>query len=340
MSESLHLSGWRFRAVVLSVVGSALGYLGFSLWGGWHAVAQAVAEVGLIGIVIALLMSSINYGLRFLRWQAYLNVLGHPMPWRPSLNIYLAGFALTTTPGKAGEALRGVLLKRWGVPYPMSFAAFFSERLSDLFAVVLLTLFGLSLYPDALPMIVVGVGLVLVGLLVLSQRRLLERLTLMIPAEGGKVIGLLRHLMQVLVQAQRCHRLGLMLGLTLLSVIAWSAEALAFDWILHWMGADIPLTFAVFVYALAMLAGAVSFMPGGLGGAEAVMVGLLVWKGMSSADAIAATVLIRLATLWFAVAIGAVMLLKLKAQTPLRSQSVQSHPQALSSVLSRKQGQE
>jgi uncharacterized protein (TIRG00374 family) len=323
--ERLHLSGWRYRAVLLSVVGSALGYLGFSLWGGWHAVGAAVSEVGLVGIVIALFMSSVNYGLRFVRWQTYLKVLGHPMPWRPSLNIYLAGFALTTTPGKAGEALRGVLLKRWGVPYPQSFAAFFSERLSDLFAVVLLTLFGLSLYPEALPMIVVGVALVMVGLLVLSQRRLLERLMQSLPTEGGKVIGLLRHLLQVLLHAQQCHRLRLMLGLTLLSVIAWSAEALAFDWILKWMGADIPLTFAVFVYALAMLAGAISFMPGGLGGAEAVMVGLLVWKGMNSADAVAATVLIRLATLWFAVAIGALMLFRLNGEKASEGQPVQSH---------------
>lgn len=322
--ETSHLSGWRYRAALLSVVGSALGYLAFSLWGGWQAVGAAVSEVGLVGIVIALFMSSVNYGLRFVRWQTYLKVLGHPMPWRPSLNIYLAGFALTTTPGKAGEALRGVLLKRWGVPYPQSFAAFFSERLSDLFAVVLLTLFGLSLYPQAWPMMVVGVALVAVGLIVLSQRRLLERITETVPAGGGKALGLLRHLLQVLVHAQQCHRLRLMLGLTALSVVAWSAEALAFDWILKWMGADIPLTFAVFVYALAMLAGAVSFMPGGLGGAEAVMVGLLVWKGMDGADAVAATVLIRLATLWFAVAIGAVMLIKLKGEaTTPRVQPIQ-----------------
>ncbi len=323
MNDSPHLSGWRYRAVVLSVVGSALGYLAFSLWGGWHAVGAAVSEVGLTGIIIALCMSSANYGLRFLRWQSYLKVLGHPMPWRPSLKIYLAGFALTTTPGKAGEALRGVLLKRWGVPYPQSFAAFFSERLSDLFAVVLLTLFGLSLYPKAMPMIVVGVALVVGSLLVLSQRRLLERLALMVPTEGGKVIGLLRHLLQVLIHAQQCHRLRLLLGLTALSVVAWSCEALAFDWILNWMGADISLAFAVFVYSLAMLAGAVSFMPGGLGGAEAVMVGLLVWKGMNNADAVAATVLIRLATLWFAVAIGALMLLKLKGATTPEGQPVQ-----------------
>ena len=95
---------------------------------------------------------------------------------------------------------------------------------------------------------------------------------------------------------------------TALSVIAWSAEAIAFHWILQWMHADIPLSFAVFVYAVSMLAGAVSFMPGGLGGAEAAMVSLLIWKGMPKADAVAAALLVRLATLWFAVAIGAVVI--------------------------------
>ncbi len=106
-----------------------------------------------------------------------------------------------------------------------------------------------------------------------------------------------------------------MLPASLLSLIAWSAEALAFYWILGWMDAQIPLTFAVFTYALAMLAGALSFMPGGLGGAEAVMIGLLMFKGMPGADAIAATLLIRLATLWFAVAIGAAMLSRYKNAT-------------------------
>ena len=317
MSAALGLSGWQYRAVVLSVVGAALGYLAFSLWGGWHAVSAAVGEVGVIGITLALLLSLLNYGLRFLRWQMYLNVMGHPVPWRPSLNIYLAGFALTTTPGKAGEALRGVLLKRWGVPYPKSFAAFFSERLSDLFAVALLTLFGLTLYPDARPLIFIGLGLVAAGLLVLSQRRLLAWLSAMLADAQGKVWGMLRHVLEVLLEAQRCHRLRVLVVVTALSVVAWSAEALAFHWILGWMGAEVPLAFAVFVYALAMLAGAISFMPGGLGGAEAVMVALLVWKGMPSADAIAATVLIRLATLWFAVGIGAVTLFKLNARQPV-----------------------
>lgn len=304
MSNLPYLAGWRYRAVILSVVLSAVGYLAFSLWGGWQEVSKAFGKVGLLGTCIVLSMSLLNYGLRFLRWQGYLAAMQHPMPWWPSLKIYLAGFALTTTPGKAGEALRGVLLKPWGMPYPKSFAAFVSERLSDLLAVVVLTLFGLSLYPDARPLILFSALLIAAGFAVLSQRRLLEALQAWAGERDGRLFALLRHLFRILLEAQQCHRPALLLRATLLSVLAWSAEAVAFYWMLQWMGAEIPLTFAVFVYAIAMLAGALSFMPGGLGGAEAAMVALLTWKGMPDADAVAATVLIRLATLWFAMLLG------------------------------------
>lgn len=312
MNNVLEFSGWRYRAVVWSVALSALLYLGFSLWSGWQSVSDAVLRVGLGGIALALLLSLINYGLRFLRWQAYLRALETPVPWKPSLRIYLAGFALTTTPGKAGEALRGVLLKPWGVPYSRSFAAFFSERLSDLFAVVLLTLLGLTLYPATRPIIIAGIVLVALVFFALSRRALLERLAANMAARKGKAAAALGHVLSVLLEAQRCHRPGMLVTATTLSLLAWSAEALGFYGVLHWMGAQMPLSFVVFVYAVSMLAGALSLMPGGLGGAEAVMVGLLIWKGLPGADAVAATVLIRLATLWFAVALGVWALLREK----------------------------
>src|SRR5690606_10701430 len=96
----------------------------------------------------------------------------------------------------------------------------------------------------------------------------------------------------------------------MISVVAWGAEAFAFYWVLGWLGADVSMSFAIFVYALSMLAGGISFLPGGLGSAEAVMVSMLVFKGMTMPAAIAATVFIRLATLWFAVAIGLVALFR------------------------------
>lgn len=68
----------------------------------------------------------------------------------------------------------------------------------------------------------------------------------------------------------------------------------------------ISLATGVGIYAIAVLAGALSFLPGGLGGTEAVMGVLLIAFGADSATAVAITLLCRIATLWFAVALGGV----------------------------------
>ena len=57
-----------------------------------------------------------------------------------------------------------------------------------------------------------------------------------------------------------------------------------------------------------MLAGAISFIPGGLGATEAVMISILIWKGVGSPEAVASTLIIRLTTLWFAVVLGVISL--------------------------------
>lgn len=151
------MNSWQFKALIISIIAAVAGYLAFSLWGGWEEVKEAFNRIGIIGTMIALALSLVNYGLRFCRWQMYLSKLGYNIEVLPSLRIYLSGFALTTTPGKAGEAFRGVLLKQRGVPFPATFAAFISERLSDLVAIVLLTLVGLSQYPQARWMVIAGV---------------------------------------------------------------------------------------------------------------------------------------------------------------------------------------
>jgi len=78
-------------------------------------VTNAMAQVEATGMAVLLAMSLVNYGLRVVRWQMYLGALGHRVPWLTNGRIYPAGFALTTTPGKAGEAIRNIFLERWGV---------------------------------------------------------------------------------------------------------------------------------------------------------------------------------------------------------------------------------
>jgi uncharacterized protein (TIRG00374 family) len=93
-----------------------------------------------------------------------------------------------------------------------------------------------------------------------------------------------------------------------MGVIGWLCEAFALHWLLIDLGADITLQQSIFVFAFAMLVGAVSMLPGGLGGTEATMFALLTLLNVPADTALAATMIIRLTTLWFAVGLGFVAL--------------------------------
>jgi uncharacterized protein (TIRG00374 family) len=304
-----YFQGKNINILIASITLGVLAYLGFFLWGGWRNVLEAFESVGVAGILIVLFLSLINYSLRFIRWQLYLVVLGHPISTLQSCLIYVAGFALTTTPGKAGEMLRGVFLKSRGMPYIKSTAAFLSERLSDLVAIVLLSMLGISLYPQGDVTLLIGVSAVMVGLLLLSNKDWLNKFVRGTSQFNGKLANILNRILSLLIQSCSCHTPLLLIKTTFLSLLAWSAEAYAFYLILYWMGLDASIPFAFSVYSLSTLAGAISFIPGGLGSSEVVMLGLLAWAGMPQAEAVAATIIIRLATLWFAVALGGIAML-------------------------------
>ena len=303
------LTGWRLRLLALSVGLSVAGYLALSLWGGYDEVFSGIRAVGFWGIVVALGLALLNYLLRFVRWQMYLGHMGHPVPAVPSFRVYLAGFALTTTPGKAGEALRSLLLTHWRVPYAHSLAALVAERLSDLAAITLLALLGVFLYPQAMPYVIAAAVLLALLAVGLGQRARLTVFEDRYAGSSNRPRRVLGHAAGMLLAAGRCSDRRRFTAGLLLALAGWGAEALALWWILGLIGIELDLLHATFVFALAMLAGALSFMPGGLGSSEAVMIGLLMLGGAAPGDAVAATLVLRLCTLWFAVLLGLAALL-------------------------------
>jgi len=306
LSESV-LSPRAIRLTAWTVALAAAGYLGLSLWAGWREVAAAFVRAGIVVVVGMLALSLVNYLLRFVRWQHYLAILGHDVPWRPSGRIYFAGFALTTTPGKMGELLRGVMLKPFGVPLTESTAAFFSERAADLLAILLLSTAVFWLYPHGAPLVAGTLAVVAAVIVAVQFPGWIHAIDAWAVQRGGRWAALAK-LCELVLGFRRCFRWTTLSWALLLGVVAWGAEAVAFHWLLVALGHPLPLPLSVFIYAFAMLVGGLSFLPGGLGGSEAVMVALLIANGLPQPVAVSATILCRLATLWFAVALGAVAL--------------------------------
>ena len=96
----------------------------------------------------------------------------------------------------------------------------------------------------------------------------------------------------------------ILLAAGFLGIVGWLAEGYAFQLLLVWLGADIGLWKAVGIFIFATLAGGLTGAPGGLGGAEAAMVALLLLDGVPLEVAVPATLVIRVTTLWFAIGIG------------------------------------
>lgn len=293
------------RTIILSLILAATAYLAVVIYTGHEQALQAIASLGFTGWLLVLTASMTNYSLRYIRWQFYLRNAGWQLRHSLHFRYYLAAFALTTTPGKLGETIRSVLLRPHGVPYHTSLACFFTERFLDLVVVALIALLLLAVFQQYTPF-VVTVVLVLIFMLPLARSKsLLNALKHwqhnLRTSRTGRFVGHTLHLLQ---HAQDFLAPGpLYIGL-LLGLFAWSVQGLAFYYILQTLGFETSLFMAMGIYAISLLAGAASFIPGGIGSTEVVMGLLLIAAGADNSIAISAPLISRLGTLWFAVAVG------------------------------------
>jgi len=95
----------------------------------------------------------------------------------------------------------------------------------------------------------------------------------------------------------------------LLSVLYWIVIGCAAYFVLLGLGIDtITLMNTISSYSSSLIIGAISFIPGGVGIAEASLIGLFTIQNIELSNAIVLVVLIRLFTLWFSTLSGFVAL--------------------------------
>lgn len=270
---------------------------------------------GLSGpLAVCGILVMISFGLRYQRWRGALRSQGQGhTSWWNGLRAYLAGFAFTASPGKAGELLRIRYFSKMQVPPTAVLATFIYERSLDLLVVTLLSIGAAALVP-AFGTLVAIVVVLLCSLCLITRWRWLQA-KLQIPASRFPWPPA-RRLLNFLLDG--AHRTGPLLRLpTLLPGIAWGTLAWilttgAFAYLCSALGLSLQWHYAIGIYPLAMLAGAVSFVPGGVGTTEVAIMLMLAALGVGMDVALAAAVGIRLISMWMAVMIGMLAVLSLE----------------------------
>ena len=264
-----------------------------------------------------------NYLLRFLKWEYYLRLLAiRGVPKVESFLTFLSGFVLTVTPGKIGEVFKSlVLFKTRGVPIEHSAPIVVAERVTDLIGVIAMISAGSLGFQGGLPWAIAGALVVVALLVVIAWPRLsggLVRGLRHLPGAAGRVgARLAPRLEAALGDLRQLTTPGRLVWPTLLSTVGWSLEGVGLWVILGGFGQRTPVTLAGFFYATATLAGALIPLPGGLGVTDKLLEEQLAGLGgVEPAAATASMLLIRFATLWFAVVVGFAALGLLRMRYP------------------------
>ena len=295
---------WR-RVLAYGVFGA------FALWcikALWHDLSQidlGPLRTGWPAVLGAGLLSLFNYGLRVVRWNMYLHALGHRLPWRFVSLTFMAGFAFTLSPGKLGEMVRARYYQPRGIPIASVSGAFFVERLLDLLVMILLAaavLADVQAYRSFLWVAVALVGGLITGVAFMPWARIEQA---MCHTPLGRVRQTIKAVAHMFVSARQFLAPELLFKGLLIGLFAWAAEAVGLKLVADVVApVHLSVPVAMGIYAIAIIVGALSFLPGGLGSTEVVMAALLFSHGYTMPQAILLTLICRLLTLWLAVLIG------------------------------------
>lgn len=236
---------------------------------------------------------------------------------------FLSAFSMSITPGKVGEVIKAVYVHRLtDSPVSRVAAVIAAERITDGLAMIGLAAVGFIQFSYGRPLLAIaallGIGAVLLfrrpALLHAATRRFAQ-----VPLIGPVIGKVIHHVESFLDASNSLYAPKLVAGSVGIGMVSWFCECVALYLILTGLELEPSwnlLLIATFVLSVSSIFGALSMLPGGLGVAEASVAGLLLLliddSTFARGDAAAATLLIRFATLWFAVLLGVFALLILQ----------------------------
>ncbi|MBX3085634.1 MAG: flippase-like domain-containing protein [Anaerolineae bacterium] len=257
----------------------------------------------------------VNWMLRFFKWHFYLNLVGvKGVSYRDSAAIFVTGFPLSASPGKAAEVLKSFILENlYGAPVAATLPVVAAERLSDGVAVLVLTAWAILNLSDVgqyWPAVLISGGLIAALILLLQFRRLC--ITLLDWLSRLPVIGKFAHHIEVFYESS--YKMVLLPNMLLaagLGLLANVLDGVGVYLILIGLGQPPgnELFFkALLAISLSVIAGSVSGSPGGIGASDLTIGGVLISVvGLDRGQAGFATLLARFVQLWWGVLVGSVV---------------------------------
>jgi len=282
-------------------------YAIFIIYSSFDQTVQIISSFPFVLFIIMLFFAFVNYLVRFVKWEYLLRRIDVRISFLTSFLCFFSGFSMTLTPAKSGELIKPWLLTRLGYDPGHIAPVVLIERVTDLFGMIFLLLVSAAfLGIGIVPGILLCITLILLVFLIQNDRFvgwLRDRIS-----KSNHVSRFLPIFDTLMYSTRILSGPGSLLAGVLLSSVSWFFECLCLSLALEGLGYPVHIMVSVFVFASSTLAGLLVMIPGGLGATEGLMTVLITAEKVPLDAAVSATLLTRVATLWFAVGLGMVAL--------------------------------
>ena len=293
----------------------------------WYAnPAQLMANIVKIDyrlVAIAFLVANLSIVFRVLKWSV---LLENRVGFRELLPVQLFGMTISNfTPGKVGDPIKSVVLKLSNkLDVSKTLPSVIWERIADIFVLVALALSSIALMFQTFGsnfMIISFAGLGVFAAIIAVLLTILHHQKL-----GKRLFGLLGRLPGLKItpdftnsfyQNARTKRVAIA-KCGVWTFLAWVCDALVFYLVLLSLGTDLSPILLMGIFALSVIIGIASFLPGGLGSTEVVMVLILGMFGVANTVAVSGILVARFLTFWYVAMLGGASFLYLAKKVNLK----------------------
>ncbi len=297
------------RLIIILVI-AALFYAGILFFGDVELIFQKTSQINYQYFPYIFLLLAVQIFLSGLKFHRLLQKLHMHLPFKESLKLFLAGFAMGITPGGAGTIIKSYFLKKsHGKSISSSAPIVIIEKVTDLLSILIIMTFLLiwANFVEAKIVLVAGYAFFVFIMIFLSNDKIFFSFKgfiskLKFIKNFSENLEESRSSLKILIRSPNfMEALGY-------SVVIKIAQLFLVFFIFLAVGINLDLSYSGQIYYTSLLFGVLTFIPAGLVVMESSMISLLLKEGISLSEATLSVLLIRLITTWMVFALGGIML--------------------------------
>lgn len=295
---------------ILFVLVSAILLILLIVYLGPASLVNEMKKIDTTTILIIIFLANFSTILRAMKWKVLLDNASI----KEILPIQLISISISNlTPGKIAEPIKSVLLKiRNGTPISKTLPSVILERILDIFVLLLLSILGIIISSKYLYS-----KIFLIAIVVFSFILLIMIFSLIKKSFGLKIFNLIKKIrffssldenfINNFYSATKIKKKKIVLS-CLLTFFAWIGDGLIFYFLAISINKEMAINLTPWLFsstlAISIIASLLTFLPGGIGGTEAIMTYILVSIGFEKSTGGAIVLLGRFATLGYSMILG------------------------------------